>query len=83
MFHRNRRRYRPRAENMMSARVPRDLPLDGFPLGHRRLRNAGQRIELAHDPDDRMPAAIAGHKRRRNPRHARFNLEAFLGQLRL
>ncbi len=75
VLHRNRRRRRGRAEQVMAAAVARCVLDQRLALRGGRLRQARQGIELADDADDRCAAAERGDERRGDVGHPGLHRE--------
>ena len=71
-----------RAEEVVAAAVAGTARFDGFPLRGNRLRQAGQCIVLAQEPDDRISRAPGGDEGRFHPAGAPLDGETVRFQLR-
>ncbi len=76
VLHRDGRRHRAGAEQVVAAAVAGRPFRDRLPLRHRGLRQPRQGVELADERDDRLAAPIAGHERGRDVGHPRLDGEA-------
>jgi hypothetical protein len=83
LLHGEGRGRRPGPEQVVPAAVPRLPARDRPALGHRVLRETGQRVGLREHADDAGAGPVVGDEGRRHARDARLRVEAGRAELLL